>query len=248
MKILKTAGALFAVSTLLVSCAKQSGVQDMTSEHPETSLKAQLDSRKEAFGAKAPADVKKIYAEGLQAVVDSGIVQQAKQLGDTAPDFELTNAAGKKVKLSDALKDGPVVLTWYRGGWCPYCNLTLHALQAELPNFKAAGATLFALTPEVPDQSMSTAEKHALEFEVLSDLDSHVAREYGIVFKLTDEVAAIYEEKFGLSDYNGNDAGELPLAATYVINTDGTIAYAFLDADYRNRAEPAEITRVLNSL
>ncbi|QBG49286.1 AhpC/TSA family protein [Verrucomicrobia bacterium S94] len=217
----------------------------MSTEQTEASLKARLESRKNAFGAKAPEDVKKIYAEGIQAVIDSGILQHAKQVGDVAPDFELMNASGEKVRLSDALKEGPVVLMWYRGGWCPYCNLTLHAMQKELPNFKAAGATLFALTPEVPDKSMSTAEKNELEFQVLSDIDNNVAREYGVVFKLTDEVAAIYEEKFGLSDYNGNESAELPLAATYVINQDGKITYAFLDADYRNRAEPAEITAAL---
>lgn len=95
---------------------------------------------------------------------------------------------------------------------------------------------------------MDTAEKQELEFEVLSDLNNGVARKYGVVFKPTDEVAAIYEEKFGLSDYNGNQSAELPLAATYVIDTDGEIVYAFLDADYRNRAEPSEITAVLHSL
>lgn len=220
----------------------------MTNEPADSSLKEQLDGRKNAFGAKAPDQVKKTYAEGIQAVVDSGVVQLAKQVGDTAPDFALTNAAGEAVRLSDYLKKGPVVLTWYRGGWCPYCNLALRAMQQELPAFKAQGATLIALTPELPDQSMTTAEKSELEFEVLSDLNNHVARDYGIVFKLTDDVAAIYEDKFALSAYNGNSSNELPLAATYVISETGEIIYAFLDADYRNRAEPADLVEVLQSL
>jgi len=114
-----------------------------------------------------------------------------------------------------------------------------------LPNIKALGANLIALTPELPDQSMSTAEKFELEFEVLSDIDNHVARNYGIVYKLTDEVAALYKEKFDLLATNGNDSDELPIAATYVINQEGKIIYAFLDADYRNRAEPSAITAAL---
>ncbi|MDF7801424.1 peroxiredoxin-like family protein [Pontiellaceae bacterium B1224] len=245
MKSLSIAGALLAGTTLVVSCSEQNGTSDMNAEKTNTSLKSQLDERKNAFGAKASADVKKTYAEGIQAVVDSGVVQQAKQVGDMAPDFELTNAAGEMVRLSDVLKEGPVVLTWYRGGWCPYCNLALRAMQKELPNFEAQGATLIAISPELPDESMSTTEKDELEFQVLSDLDNATAKEYGIVYTLTDGVASIYEEKFALSAHNGTDSDELPLAATYVIGQDGVITYAFLDADYRNRAEPSDITAVL---
>jgi peroxiredoxin len=245
MKTVHIAGALLAATTLVVSCSKQNGDSDMTTENADSSLKAQLDARKTAFGTKASDSVKKTYAEGIQAVVDSGVVQHAKQVGDKAPDFELTNASGETVQLSDVLKDGPVVLMWYRGGWCPYCNLALRAMQKELPNFEAQGATLIAISPEIPDESMSTTEKDELEFQVLSDLNNTVARDYGIVYTLTDGVASIYEEKFALSNHNGTDSEELPLAATYIIGQDGTITYAFLDADYRNRAEPSEITAAL---
>jgi peroxiredoxin len=248
MKPLIIAGTILAVATLAVSCTKQTGESRMNTQNADSSLKAQLDGRKNAFSAEAPDDVKKTYAEGIQAVVDSGLVQRAQQVGDTAPDFALTNAKGETVRLSEALKNGPVVLTWYRGGWCPYCNLTLRALQKELPNFKAAGATLIALTPELPDQSLSTTEKHALQFEVLSDIGNNVAREYGIVYRLTDGVAKLYGEKFGIAEYNGDDSNELPLAATYIVGRDGQIIYAFLDADYRNRAEPSDISAALKKI
>jgi peroxiredoxin len=149
------------------------------------------------------------------------------------------------VSISEYLKEGKVVLTWYRGGWCPYCNLTLRALQEELSNFKENGANLIALTPELPDNSMSTKEKHDLEFEVLSDIGNQVAEKYGIVFQLTDEVAEMYNQAFELNNHNGDQSNKLPLAATYVINENGEIIYAFLDADYRNRAEPSDITEFL---
>jgi peroxiredoxin len=211
-------------------------------------LKSQLEERKQAFSVQADDTIKKVYGEGIEAVKESGILDNALNLGDSAPDFVLKNALGESVGLYEYLKKGPVVLTWYRGGWCPYCNLTLKALQDELPQYKEQGATLIALTPEIPDNSLSTAEKHDLKFEVLSDVGNDIAKKYGIVFKLTDEVAKIYNANFNLNDYNGDDTNELPLAATYIINQEGKIVYAFLDEDYRNRAEPTELTKKLKDL
>lgn len=212
------------------------------------SLQAQLDARKAAWAEKASDHVKRAYTEGIDAVVEAGVESQAKQVGEQAPDFSLSNATGQKIRLSDYLAKGPVVLTWYRGGWCPYCNITLRQLQLELPNFQAKGASLIALTPELPDKSLSTQEKHALEFEVLSDVGNEVARAYGIVFKLTEEVGEMYQNAFDLHAYNGDESKELPLAATYVIDVDGSIQYAFLDAEYRNRAEPSDILAILDKL
>ncbi|MDF3128161.1 peroxiredoxin-like family protein [Kiritimatiellaeota bacterium B1221] len=238
------------LSTLLPFAGAESNANTPQENTPmqATSLKAQLDERKQSFSAKAPDDIKKIYAEGIESVEKDGVVKAAKQVGEPAPDFTLKNAMGEDIRLEEVLKDGPVILTWYRGGWCPYCNLTLNALQKELPAFQAEGATLLALTPELPDNSISTAEKAELEFVVLSDLNNQVARKYGIVFELTPEVASIYENKFSLSTTNGNNSNELPLAATYVIQPDGKIVYAFLDSDYRNRAEPKEILKALKSI
>ena len=207
-----------------------------------------LENRKSNFNQRADEKTKETYKEGLDAVLNSGILDSALNVGDIAPDFTLKNALGEEVSLKDYLKEGPVVLSWYRGGWCPYCNINLHYLQEELPNFQAEGANLIALTPETPDESISTAEKHELQFEVLSDLENKIGKKYGIVFQLTDEVAEIYNEKFNLNQHNGDNSNELPLAATYVIDMDGTIVYAFLDYDYRNRAEPSEITTFLKEL
>lgn len=247
--------AVIILSCLIVSCDNGNRTKQIEENKKELdmknedniSLKSKLEERKTNFALKADDNKKKAYKEGIESVVKSGIVNTAKQVEDEAPDFTLNNALGIPVSLSEYLKKGDVILTWYRGGWCPYCNLTLNALQEELPNFKAHGANLIALTPELPDESMSTSDKHNLQFEVLSDVGNKVAREYGIVFQLTDEVAEMYNQSFDLNKHNGDESNELPLAATYIINKEGKIIYAFLDEDYRNRAEPSELTEFLKN-
>lgn len=126
--------------------------------------------------------------------------------------------------------------------------MTLSYMQKSIPDFKKYDANILALSPEVPDKSMSTKEKNELEFEVLSDIDNKVARDYKVVYKLTDEVAGLFEENFGLSTYNGNADAELPLAVTYIIGQDKKIKYAYLNSDYRNRAEPQELINFLKNM
>lgn len=241
-------------SVFVVSCGEQTREKVTNSDDeqvemmPEKSLQTTLDAHKNRFKRNPDTAKKNAYTRGIKEVAESGIYGRAKNVGDKAPDFILTNAVGRNVRLYDVLNNGPVVLTWYRGGWCPYCNITLATLQARLDDFKAEGATLLALTPEVPDSSISTQEKHELEFQVLSDLNNKVARDYGIVFKLNDKVAEYYNNGFGLSEYNGNTSDELPLAATYVIDKNGIIRYAFLNADYTKRAEPDTIIQELKTL
>ncbi|MEL0653061.1 peroxiredoxin-like family protein [Algibacter sp. TI.3.09] len=211
-------------------------------------LDALLDVQRKAGIAKFTKEKNQIYADGITNVVNSGILDKALNVGDKAPNFTLNNALNQPVSLYNTLENGPVVLTWYRGGWCPYCNITLHHLQEHFPEFKKAGATLLALTPELPDNSLNTSEKNNLEFTVLSDIGNTVGKTYGVVFELTKEVASIYQEGFGLNQKNGDNSNELPLAATYVIDKKGVIQYAFLDADYKERAESKEIVSALNKL
>lgn len=145
------------------------------SQVSSTTLQAELDAKKADWANRASAEKQRLYDEGIAAVRQQGVLDRAKQVGDQAPAFTLTDATGQAVSLTDYLAQGPVILTWYRSGWCPYCNLTLRRLQQELPRFQAKGAHLLALTPELPDKSLSTQEKHALSFAVLSDLDHQVA-------------------------------------------------------------------------
>lgn len=211
-------------------------------------LQNKLDSMKNNFLKRADKQKIEVYEAGIDSVIKSGVLENAKQVGEEAPNFVLTNAKGDTVELKKLLKNGPVVLTWYRGGWCPYCNITLRSLQEHLPDFIERNAALVALTPELPDKSLSTQEKNELEFEVLSDINSEIGKQYGVIYKLAPDVAEYYKKGFNLKEYNGESSYTLPLAATYVINTDGKITYAFLDADYRKRAEPKEILEALDKL
>lgn len=214
----------------------------------ETTLKQQLDARKAAGAAKSSPERQAMYADGIKQVAESGIYDKALNVGDKAPDFTLKNHEGDPVTLSEVLAEGPVVLTWYRGGWCPYCNIALAALQEKLPEFKAEGAQLVALTPELPDYASETVEKNGLDFHVLSDLQNKVADQYGLVFKMADGVAKAMRENAKTNERNDDESDTLPLAATYVIYVDGVIRYAFLDANYVNRAEPQVILDELKAL
>ncbi len=211
-------------------------------------LKDGLEAYKQKFLGRADQYVIDTYEEGVLEVAESGILDKAINIGDKAPEFELKNSTGELVKLSDYLKQGPVILTWYRGGWCPYCNLTLKALQDLLPEFKGNGANLLTLTPELPDNSLNTTEKNNLQFEVLTDLNLDVAKAYNLVFKLGKPVSDIYKNHFDLVAYNGNDSDELPVAATYIINQEGIVKYAFFSPDYRERAEPVEVLEALKNI
>jgi peroxiredoxin len=215
-----------------------------------TSLSEQLDARKARFVEMAPPE-RVAAAEGaIVDVADSGILDKAINLGDKAPDFTLPDALGNSVSLYEQLAKGPVILTWYRGSWCPYCNIQLHDYQKSLGDIQAAGAQLMAVSPELSDSALTWKEKNELEFIVLSDVGNKVAREYGIVYRISDAIAAGYVAggRNDLTKYNGDDSLELPLAVTYVIGTDGTVEYAFVDADYRKRAETSDVVNFVLGL
>ena len=213
------------------------------------SLADQLVEYRAGFQQKVPQAAQDTMAAATDTLAASGITDKALKVGDTAPDFELPDASGKQVSLSELLKQGPVVINFYRGEWCPYCNLELRAFQALLPEFKQAGAALVAISPELPDHSLSVSEKHNLEFSVLSDVGNRVSRQYGLVFTLDESLRPIYQN-FGIDivTSNGNDSYELPLPATYVIDQSGQIRYGFAEADYTQRAEPQDVLAAVRDL
>ena len=214
---------------------------------PETpSLQSQLNALKEEFMKTAPADQVAVFEEGITALRSSGMAAQAATVGDEAPAFELANAQGELVSLAGLLEQGPVVLAWYRGGWCPYCNIELKALQEALPAIQERGATLVAISPETPEQVAATKERNGLGFEMLSDGGNETARAYGLVYTVPEAVLGQLTGFVDLAAHNGNASNELPLAATYVLNPEGMIHFAYIDADYRLRAEPKDILAVLD--
>jgi peroxiredoxin len=212
-------------------------------------LTQQLKDRAAATAATKSAEDLDILNNSVREVDAAGISDNALKVGDTAPDFSLADAAGNQVRLSALLDAGPVVIAFYRGAWCPYCNLELKALQKMLPDFRAAGATLIAISPQTPDESFSTEEKHNLEFPVLSDGELSAIKGFGLLHPVDDRTKEYYEKAgYDLVKSNGAVGWQLPLPATYVVTLDGTIAFAFVNADYKLRAEPAEVLEVVKGL
>ena len=213
------------------------------------SLQEQLSQLNAKTTAALPKESIAVMRDETQKLRKSRIVESAPLTGDELADFILPNHLGEKRSLAALRERGPVVVTFYRGGWCPYCNLELRAYQAVLPEIKAAGATLVAITPELPDASLSTAEKNELEFDVLTDVNADYARKLGLVFTLPETLRPIYEGLgIHVEQHNGEGQFDLPLAATFVVDTDRTIASAFVDADYTSRAEPSHVVEALQSL
>lgn len=212
------------------------------------SLEKELNAVTENVRQHAPAEVFSVMASDTEKLAASGISERALKPGQRMPSFSLPDATGKTVTSAELLANGPVVISFYRGNWCPYCNLELRALQAQLADIEAAGATLVAISPELPDQSLSTQEKHDLKFPVLSDIGNAVARQFGLVFELDASVRPIYAA-FGvdLQSHNGDGSFELPLPATYVVDRDGTVLNRFVNANYRERLEPATLLSWLNN-
>ncbi len=196
-----------------------------------------------------PPEILNAMAEATAGLKAGGLEAGSLRRGARAPDFSLPDHTGRMRSLGELLAEGVVVLNFYRGGWCPYCNMELNALQRWLPEIEAAGGKLVAVAPELPDNSLTTREKSNLQFEVLSDQGNGVARAFGLVFALPEALRPIYA-KIGIDipAYNGDDSFEIPMPATYIIGRDGEIHYAFVDADYTQRLEPEVIVRELQQL
>lgn len=209
-------------------------------------FKAALEEMTRAATAYLPPDTLRALEASLARLEASGLSARALKVGDRAPDFVLPDAFGAAVDSAALRACGPLVISFYRGAWCPYCSLELSALQGHLDAFAARGAMLVAVSPQTPDNSLSTQEKLALGFPVLSDVGNKVARAFGLVFTLEEPLRPLYAAMGAdLPALNGDNSFELPMPATYVIGQDGVIRLAFVSADYRARPAPQDIRAAL---
>ncbi|MFY0714320.1 AhpC/TSA family protein [Seonamhaeicola sp. NFXS20] len=176
--------------------------------------------------------------------------KNAIKIGQKAPSFELPNPEGKPISLNNLLEKGPVVITFYRGNWCPYCNLQLRALQAKLDEIHALGATLLAISPQVPDGSLTKDEISNMDFTVLSDQDAKVAQQYGVAWEVPEFLAEHMrvDRKLDLEKINNGNGSILPIPATFILNQDGVVVWNYVNVDYRTRSEPDEIIEALKNL
>jgi peroxiredoxin len=212
-----------------------------------TTLSQQLEEYRAGWMVRVPADRRAAMERHIAYLSQTGVGKNAKQVGDLAPAIVLPDVHGRAFDVTTLLAKGPVVVTFYRGGWCPYCNLELKAYQDVLPRIVAAGASLVAISPEKPDDTVSTAEKNGLTFAVLSDVGQKVGKAFGLVYAFTDELRAVYDGfKLNIPEKNGApDDWSLPLSATFVIGSDGRILFADTSVDYRHRTDPLDVLQVL---
>jgi len=237
----------FVLSSCSSINAPQSPKKEISAvEIEEINLKERIESYAEVAREKIPVGMQETMISATDELRKSGMSRKFYKVGDRAPNFELDSFTGKEYDLYDLLEEGPVVVTFYRGGWCPYCNLELKAWEEKHDELKAKGATLVAISPELPDRATVTANKNTLSFPLLHDRKAKVADKYNLVFQLADSLKPIYKS-FGidLEQVNGDKDWEIPVPATYVVGRDRRIKYAFADVDYKNRAEPADILKVL---
>lgn len=203
------------------------------------SLQEKLDQLKVALAVKLPSGASEIMHRATKELVASGAADRALQVGDQAPRFVLKNLDEREVSSSELLDVGPLIVSFYRGVWCPYCNLDLQALQAALPEFDKRGARLVAISPQTSSNSRKSVRQNDLTFPILSDEKNQIAEAFGIKFTLPGYLVELYSGLgYNLSMINNDPSWTLPMPARYLIAQDNTIAYAEVNPDYTRRPEP----------
>jgi peroxiredoxin len=212
-------------------------------------LTEKLNEKRAFSKKKTPPDIKKIMSKGVSDLRDSGLHKLALGIGQKVPTVNFKNSNNKLVELSEYYGEKVVVLTFYRGGWCPYCMLELESYQKNLEDFEKAGALVIAVSPDSVMNTKKTKKKRKLGFEVLSDPENRAAKKFGLAFKVDKGTLEVYK-KFGidLKMAQDNKNFELPIPGTYVIDKQGVVRFSFVDPDYTNRADPKDVLKVVQEL
>lgn len=210
-------------------------------------LQTELDAFRTQWEERVGETIARQIAGDIADLRATGILDRVARAGQVLPAApHLKDAHGRPFDLASLAADRPLIVTFYRGGWCPYCNLELRAYQALIADIHGAGADLVAISPELPDHSLTTAEKNDLTFHVVSDVGGELAAALGISFTLSDKVRPFYEKAgHALPERNGDGTWALPMPATFVIKRGGRIAAAFVEPDYRRRLDPNDALAAL---
>ena len=205
-----------------------------------------LDNARQQYRASLDTGTLALVDRAIAELSDSGITAQSLRVGDQVANFALPNTANQTIELYQLLAQGSVVVSFFRGMWCPFCNLELKGLEQAFPAIQSLGATLIAISPQKQRYSLATVEEHKLTFNVLNDQGNQVARQFGIVYQLPAYLRPVFEQGgYPLPRYNGDESFELSIPATFVVNREGKIIYAFASSDYTRRADPIEVVTTL---
>jgi peroxiredoxin len=206
------------------------------------SLREQFAERKELIAKYVLPETQAIHARVITELKQSGMAGRVLSVGVKVPMFELKDHNSKLVASAELLGNGRLVISFFRGRWCPFCVGQLEAMNLILPQIEQAGASLVAISPQTVQQSFFMVDQHKLRFPLLSDVGNQVARQFGLVYRVPDDQQAIYRRAFiNLPFANGDESWELPIPATYILDRDGTVLYASANPDYTERPEPEEI-------
>ena len=213
------------------------------------SLASQLIATKSAVRDALPPHTFSAIERSIEEVRESGLAIRAAGVGDLVALPVLESVEGKPVDLHEIAADRPVVLVFYRGGWCPYCNTTLRAYADASRRIEAAGGVLIAVTPEQPGSARETVESNDLRILVAVDAGNRFAKTLGLVAAQPEELRPLFLEiGIDLPARNGDDSHELPLPATYVLSREGLVTFAHVDPDFTRRADPEDALAALERL
>jgi peroxiredoxin len=198
--------------------------------------------RKDLIAKYVPAEIQAIHSRAIAELNEKKIGDISLSAATKAPVFQLQDQNAKPVSSADLLAKGHLVICFIRGRWCPFCVGQLEAMNLIVPQIQRAGSSLIAVSPQTVSQSFFMADQHKLRFPLLSDPGNHVARQFGLVYRVPDYQEAVYRRVFiNLPFANGDESWELPVPATYILNRNGSVLFSSVNADYTERPEPAEI-------